>query len=73
MTLKQLIQDKKNTAFVDGYNASDAEALGLLIAQYFEHDGEQIFRTMYAAMEDANFHDFNTEMLAVWENEDAVA
>ena len=70
MTLEQLIQDKKNTAFVDGYNASDDEALGLLIAQYFEHDGEQIFRTMFYAMEDANFHDFNAKMKAIWENDD---
>ena len=70
MTLKQLIQDKKNTAFVDGYKASDDEALGLLIAQYCEHDGEQIFRTMFYAMEDANFHDFNAKMKAIWENDD---
>lgn len=70
MTLKQLIQDKKNTAFVDGYNAADDEALGLLIAQYFGHDGEQIFRTMFYAMEDANFHDFNTKMKSIWENDD---
>jgi hypothetical protein len=42
----------------------------LLIAQYFEHDGEQIFRTMFYAMEDANFHDFNTKMKAIWEKTD---
>lgn len=70
MTLEQLIQDKKDTAFVRGYNASDAEALGLLIAQHFEWDGEQIYHTMFYAMEDANFHDFNTKMKAVWENDD---
>ena len=70
MTLKQLIQDKKNTAFVGDYNASDDEALGLLIAQYFAWNGEQIFRTMFYAMEDANFHDFNTKMKAIWEKTD---
>ena len=66
MTLKQLIQDKKDTAFVDGYKASDAEALGLLIAQHFEWDGEQIFQTMFCAMEDSNFHEFNIKMKDVW-------
>lgn len=66
MILKQLIEHKKKTSFVDGYDASDAEALGLLISQYFKYDGEEIFNTLYNAMEDANFHEFNTIMKREW-------
>lgn len=36
--------------------ASDAEALGLVIARYFEWDGLQILETSRRALEDANFH-----------------
>ena len=70
MTLYKLIDDIKDTSFVEDYVADDTEALGLLIARHFNHDGEQIFRTMFYAMEDANFHDFNTKMKAIWENDD---
>lgn len=66
MILKQLIEHKKKTSFVDGYDASDAEALGLLISQYFKYDGEEIFNTLYNAMEDANFHEFNDIMKREW-------
>lgn len=66
MILKQLIEHKKKTSFVDGYDASDAEALGLLISQYFNYDGEEIFNTLYNAMEDANFHEFNAIMKREW-------
>ena len=66
MILKQLIEHKKKTSFVDGYDASDAEALGLLISQYFKHDVEEIFSTLYMAMEDANCHEFNAIMKREW-------
>ncbi len=54
--LKELIRDKKLSAFVQDYCASDQEALGLLIAQYFEWDGIHILETLKCALEDANFH-----------------
>ena len=62
MTLNQIIQDKKETAFVDGYTATDAEALGLIIARHFEWDGEQILKTFSNALEDANFHELNEKI-----------
>lgn len=68
--LRQLIEEKKRTAFVSDYMASDAEALGILISQYFEYDGEQIFQTMFNAMEDANFHTFNEQLKELWKKED---
>lgn len=56
MTLKKLITEKKRLAFSDGYEATDEEALGLLISQYFEWDGISILKTLGYALEDANFH-----------------
>jgi hypothetical protein len=69
MTLHELIDDVKDTSFVEDYVADDTEALGLLIAKHFKHDGEQIFRTMFYAMEDANFHSFNEAALKLWKKE----
>jgi hypothetical protein len=66
LILKLLIREKKSTGFLKGYEASDAEALGLLIAKYFEWDGERIFKTMFNAFEDANFHKFNREISELW-------
>tara|TARA_A200000159_G_scaffold92508_1_gene85958 strand:+ start:1988 stop:2215 length:228 start_codon:yes stop_codon:yes gene_type:complete len=68
-TLRQLIEEKKRTAFNSDYVASDAEALGILISQYFEWDGEKIFQTMFNAMEDANFHTFNKQLKELWEKQ----
>lgn len=69
-TLRQLIEEKKRTAFNSDYVASDAEALGILISQYFEWDGEQIFQTMFNAMEDANFHTFNEQLKNLWKKQE---
>ena len=66
MTLNQIIQAKKDTAFVDGYKATDAEALGLIISQHFKYDGEQIFKTLSNALEDANFHELNEKINQLW-------
>ena len=60
---------KKATAFEKEYEASDAEAFGILIAQHFNWDGEQIFQTMFNAFEDVNFHTFNKQLKEMWEKE----
>ena len=62
--LKTLIDMKKHEAFVEGYEATDAEALGLLISQYFSWDGLTILETTSYALEDANFHNINKETIA---------
>lgn len=68
--LRHLIEEKKRTAFTSDYVASDAEALGILISQYFDWDGEQIFQTMFNAMEDANFHTFGKKLKKLWEKQE---
>lgn len=66
--LCQLISKKKETAFIKGYNATDAEALGILIAQYFDWDGKRILETAKWALEDANYHESSAEVDAMINN-----
>ena len=70
LILKLLIKEKKTTAFVEGYDASDAETLGLLIARHFKWDGERIYQTMFNAFQDANYHAINREMSELWKRMD---
>ena len=54
--LRRLIEAQKQESFTDPSKASDAEALGILLANFWEWAGEPIFETAEAALEDANFH-----------------
>ena len=66
--IKTIIDREKITRFISGYDATDEEMLGVLIAQYFSWDGEKILRTMQYALEDSNFHDWNKKISEVLEN-----
>lgn len=59
--LKALIKEQIRKSFVPEYQASatDDQALGLMLCQYFEYDGLAILKATYAALEDANFHTEN--------------
>lgn len=56
LLLVRLVNKAKSDYFTVGYKVTDAEAFGLLVAKFFEHDGAQILRTAEAALEDADFH-----------------
>lgn len=47
----------KRESFVKGYEATDAEAFGLLMSSLFHYDGPDIMQAASYALEDANFHD----------------
>lgn len=65
--LKNLIEKKKDEAFRSEYRskATDEEALGLIISSYFQWNGLAILRTLYSALEDANFHRENKAIQAL--------
>lgn len=69
MTLKEIIQEAKKEIFLEDYEASDAETLGILISEYFEWNGQEIFECAYNAFEDSNFHEFNEKFKDIWRNE----
>ena len=59
--LKELIKEQIKKSFVTEYQsqATDDQALGLMLCQYFEYDGLAILKATYSALEDANFHTEN--------------
>lgn len=71
--LKELIKECKKDFYIQEYQdkASDTDALGILISQYFEWNGSEILKTAYSAFEDSNFHTFNEKMINLWKSENA--
>lgn len=59
--VKKLLQDTKATHWTPDYQlqVTDAQAMGILMAQYFEWDGLQILKATYEGLEDSNFHTEN--------------
>lgn len=56
--LKDLIEATKKVSYVKEYQnqATDAEALGVMISKYFHWSGVDVMKTFYSALEDSNFH-----------------
>ena len=71
--LRELIKECKKDFYIPEYQdkASDTDALGILISQYFEWNGSEILKTAYSAFEDSNFHTFNEKMINLWRSENA--
>lgn len=54
--IREVLEEIKQESFVKGYEASDVEAMGLLVSKYFDWNGIAILDTASYACEDANFH-----------------
>ena len=59
--LMPLIKITKQTSYVDGYEATDEEAMGLLVSKFFKWDGLAIGETAEHAFEDSNFRELNEQ------------
>jgi hypothetical protein len=66
--LEEIVASIKKTAFVKGYKATDAEAMGLLVSRYFRWDGLAILRAAYYALEDSNYHAESAKVAAMADN-----
>lgn len=64
-----LMWEQKQASFTHPDQASDEAALGILIARYFDWDGDAIFKAAQAAFEDSNFHTFNEAFEAAWKEQ----
>jgi len=51
-----VLADQAANGFVEDYEATQPECFGIVLAHYFEWNGDQIAQAAYAALEDANFH-----------------
>ena len=67
--LKKLIELQKKIAFTKPNEASDSEALGLLVSKQCKWQGDDIFNVSYRAFEDSNYHSFNTNFEQLWEKQ----
>jgi hypothetical protein len=56
--LDQLVQCQKAASYPREYldSVKKPDALGILIAKYFEWSGSEILETFVSALEDANYH-----------------
>lgn len=66
-TMVPILNKIKKESFVDGYEASDTEAFGLLLSKYFKWDGDYIVEATFDALEDANFHELNERFKKTYE------
>jgi hypothetical protein len=67
--LKQLIEEQKKQSFTDPSTTSDSDAMGIMLSQYFDWDGNEIFNSSYSAFEDSNFHSLNEKFENIWKQE----
>lgn len=54
--LRAEIERVKKDSFVEGYQAADEEAMGLILSHFTRWDGLAILRAAQYGLEDANFH-----------------
>jgi hypothetical protein len=57
--VRPILDEIKSTYFVAGYDASDEEAMGILLARFFEWDGIAVLTAAGYGLEDSNFHTLN--------------
>ena len=60
--VQAMLEEIKRESFSPGYEASDTEAMGLLLSHFFDYDGEDILKAAEGALEDSNFHDTCAEV-----------
>lgn len=66
--VKNLLDTIKKESFVKGYEATDEEAMGLLLSKYFEYAGVAILESAMHGLEDANFHKESEQVQNIIEN-----
>lgn len=54
--LKELIEQIKQEYFKNPTDTSDAEVLGIVIANHFKWNGYEIMEAFQSALTDSNFH-----------------
>ena len=55
--INPLLEQVRQQSFVKGYEATDAECLGLVVSKFFRWNGYEIGKVAIEAFEDSNFHE----------------
>tara|TARA_R100000541_G_scaffold58691_1_gene70314 strand:- start:16 stop:276 length:261 start_codon:yes stop_codon:yes gene_type:complete len=58
----------KEKAFINPDQASDCDALGILVARCLDWSGEDIMEVIFSALEDSNYHDLNQRLLKTYQD-----
>ena len=68
LILPELIEQTRKERFNPKYwnQVSDAEVLGVILANHFKWDGKACFDTLTYALEDSNFHSENRALAEAW-------
>ena len=69
--LQAEIAYRRSRSFVEGAEVSDAEVLGLIIAEFLDWDGDDILQAAASALEDANAHDACAQVREIREQNEA--
>jgi hypothetical protein len=65
--VKRLLEVVKEQHYNEPATVTDEQAMGILMAQYFEWDGLAILRATFEGLEDSNFHTENKTIQAMIE------
>lgn len=70
ISLKMIAEKIKESCYLKEYQnkVSDAEALGVALAKYFDWNGRKIAQVAFNAFEDSNFHTFNEKFNDLWKS-----
>ena len=60
--LDPLMKEIKATCFVNGYNPTNEEVMGIIVSKFFKWDGLAIAETAGYSLEDSNFHALNERL-----------
>ena len=72
MSLAKEVANRIKSNARDGYEMSEAEAVGRILANYFKWDGLEVLKATYTALEESNYHTVNEtieKLIAEVENE----
>lgn len=61
--LQAILHEIKETHYTNPKSVSDSQAIGILMAKYFEWDGLEILKATFEGLEDSNFHSENEVIL----------
>lgn len=70
LILPELIEQTRKERFDPKYwhQVSDAEVLGVILANHFKWNGKACFDTLTYALEDSNFHRVNRALAETWKS-----
>ena len=71
-TLEIAIEMQKNESYTYPAIAKDHDALGVMVAHYCGWSSDKLRKVIYSMLEDANFHELNSQIDELWDGKKVV-